>query len=97
MTAPLRLGLVLSALASVPVQAQQSSAPAPAAPPRPATTWEAVDQPMSALFSGAHRIVAAAGPSFALERQGKYVVCEVRPAGGMRGASEATSTCYRVN
>ena len=30
--------------------------------------------------------------SFTLERGGKYVVCEVRPAGGMRGAAETTST-----
>lgn len=72
-------------------------AQAPAVPPRPATTWVPVEEPMSALLNGGHRVVSASGPSFTLERGGKYVVCEVRPAGGMRGAAETTSTCHRVN
>jgi len=81
----------------LPVAALPALAQAPSAPPRPATTWEAVDQPMSALLNGGHRIVAAAGPSFTLERNGKYVACEVRPAGGARGAAETTSECRRLN
>jgi hypothetical protein len=36
------------------------------------TTWEAVDQPMSALLNDGHRIVSAMCPSFTLERNGKY-------------------------
>lgn len=72
-------------------------AQAPAVPSRPATTWVPVEEPMSALLNGGHRLVSAFGPSFTLERGGKYVVCEVRPAGGMRGAPETTSTCHRVN
>ncbi|WP_264050636.1 hypothetical protein [Methylobacterium flocculans] len=52
---------------------------------------------MSALLNGGHRIVSASGPSFILERGGKYVACEVRPAGGMRGTPETTSTCHRLN
>ncbi|MFJ7440139.1 hypothetical protein ACIQW5_21020 [Methylorubrum thiocyanatum] len=91
----LTLALVLGPLAGLPARAQGQGAPAP--PPRLATTWEAVDQPMSALLNGGQRIVSATGPSFTLERGGKYVVCEVRPAGGMRGAPDTTSTCYRVN
>ncbi|MDP4026906.1 hypothetical protein Q8W71_30400 [Methylobacterium sp. NEAU 140] len=91
----LTLALVLSPLAGLPARAQSYGALA--APPRLATTWEAVEQPMSALLNGGHWIVSATGPSFTLERGGKYVVCEVRPAGGMRGAPGPTSTCYRVN
>ncbi|WP_246689361.1 hypothetical protein [Methylobacterium sp. WL19] len=52
---------------------------------------------MSVLLNGGHRIVSAMGPSFTLERGGKYVVCEIRPAGGMRGTPETTSTCHRLN
>ena len=87
---PLTLSLLI--LTAGPAFAQ-----APVAPPRPATTWVPVEEPMSALLNGGHRIVSASGPSFTLERGGKYVVCEVRPAGGMRGTSETTSTCHRVN
>ncbi len=86
--------------AATPLAAQpsaQSSAQAPAPPPRPATTWEVIDQPMSALLNGGHRIVSAAGPSFTLERDGKYVSCEVRPAGGMGGRRETVSECRRLN
>ncbi|MEH3147716.1 MAG: hypothetical protein PGN34_20765 [Methylobacterium frigidaeris] len=96
MTRPLLLALVLPVLAGGSALAQGTASP-PASPPRPPTTWEAVDQPMSALLNGGYRIVSATGPSFTLERQGKYVVCEVRPAGGMRGTPETTSTCHRVN
>ncbi|MCR0985081.1 hypothetical protein [Roseomonas populi] len=85
--------LLLSGL-PMPIHAQ---APGPAAPTRPVTMWEDVDQPMSALLSGGHRIVSAMGPSFKLERNGKYVTCEVRPAGGMRGTRETTSECHRLN
>lgn len=89
--------LVLLALAGVSVEPAQAQTPPPASPPRLPTTWEAIDQSMSALLNGGHRIVSATGPSFTLERQGKYTVCEVRPPGGLRGNAEATSTCYRVN
>jgi hypothetical protein len=89
------LALGLGPLAGLTARAQGQGALA--APPRLATTWEAVEQPMSALLNGGHRIVSATGPSFTLERGGKYVVCEVRPAGGMRGASDTISTCSRVN
>ncbi|WP_217659746.1 hypothetical protein [Muricoccus roseus] len=61
------------------------------------TTWEAVERPMSALLNGGHRIVSAMGPSFTLERNGKYVACGVRPVGGMRGTAETTSQCHRLN
>ncbi|KQP85337.1 hypothetical protein ASF60_21855 [Methylobacterium sp. Leaf113] len=87
---PLTLALIV--FAAGPALAQ-----APAGPPRPATTWITIEEPMSTLLNGGHRIVSASGPSFTLERGGKYVVCEVRPAGGMRGAAETTSTCHRVN
>ncbi len=90
--------LALVAVLSLPVAAPlRAQGTAPATPPRPATTWEAVDQPMSALLNGGHRIVSAMGPSFTLERNGKYVACEIRPAGGMRGAAETTSQCHRLN
>ena len=85
--------LLLSAVV-MPLQAQT---PAPATPPRPVTIWEAVDQPMSALLNGGHRIVSAKGPSFTLERNGKYVACGLRPAGGMCSTAETTSQCYRLN
>jgi len=52
---------------------------------------------MSSLLNGGHRIVSAMGPTFTLERNGKYVACEVRPAGGMRGTRETTSECHRLN
>ncbi|MBP0494257.1 hypothetical protein [Roseomonas indoligenes] len=90
------LALSLLPLAASPLRAQ-APATAPAAPQRPATMWEDVDQPMSALLNGGHRIVSSMGPSFTLERNGKYVACEVRPAGGMRGARETTSECHRLN
>ncbi|WP_043838456.1 hypothetical protein [Muricoccus aerilatus] len=89
--------LLSTFLLSVTTAALKAQTPAPAAPPRPVTTWEAVDQPMSALLNGGHRIISATGPSFTLERSGKYVACEVRPAGGMRGTAETTSQCYRLN
>jgi hypothetical protein len=89
--------LVLLMLAGIPATSARAQTPPPAAPPRLPTTWETIDQSMSALLNGGHRIVSATGPSFTLERQGKYVVCEVRPPGGLRGNAEATSTCYRVN
>ncbi|KQP40072.1 hypothetical protein ASF49_21460 [Methylobacterium sp. Leaf104] len=94
----MRRSLVLNAVLSVLVLAAGPTfAQAPAAPPRPATTWVPVEEPMSALLNGGHRIVSASGPSFTLERGGKYVVCEVRTAGGMRGTAETTSTCHRLN
>lgn len=83
---------LLLGVAGVPALAQ-----APAAPPRPVTVWVPVEEAMSALLNGGHRIVSASGPSFILERGGKYVACEVRPAGGMRGTPETTSTCHRLN
>ncbi|BAU92001.1 hypothetical protein MPPM_3396 [Methylorubrum populi] len=89
-------GLTLLALAGVSAPTAWAQSP-PAGPPRLPTTWEALDQSMSALLNGGHRIVSATGPSFTLERQGRYVVCEVRPPGGLRGNAEATSTCHRVN
>lgn len=61
--------LVGLALAGVPAASAQT--PPAAAPPRLPTTWEAIDQPMSVLLNGGHRIVSATGPSFTLERQGK--------------------------
>jgi hypothetical protein len=93
------LALSLLSIAAAPLRAQAPpvQAPGPAAPPRPVTAWEDVDQPMSALLNGGHRIVSAMGPTFTLERNGKYVACEVRPAGGMRGARETTSECHRLN
>ncbi|WP_458095608.1 hypothetical protein [Roseomonas sp. WA12] len=95
MTRSALLALPLLLLAA-PLHAQ-APAQGPAASPRPATMWEDVDQPMSALLNGGHRIISAFGPSFTLERNGKYVACEVRPAGGMRGARETTSECHRLN
>jgi len=90
------LAVSVLSLAAAPLQARAQGA-APAAPPRPVTTWEDVDQPMSSLLNGGHRIVSAMGPTFTLERNGKYVACEVRPAGGMRGTRETTSECHRLN
>jgi len=90
--------LAASLLLLAPMAAlAQAPGPAPAAPARPATMWEEVEQPMSALLNGGHRIVSAMGPTFTLERNGKYVACEVRPAGGMRGTRETTSECRRLN
>ena len=84
--------LLVAAPAPAPAQAQ-----APAAPTRPVTVWTDIDQPMSALLNGGHRVVAATGPLFTLEKGGKYVVCEIRPAGGMSGRRETTSECHGVN
>jgi len=92
----LLLATPLLLLAAAPLRAQAPGA-APATPSRPVTMWEEVDQPMSALLNGGHRIVSAMGPSFTLERNGKYVACEVRAAGGMRGTRETTSECRRLN
>ncbi|MBO1081222.1 hypothetical protein [Roseomonas haemaphysalidis] len=86
---PASLALLCAAL---PAWAQ-----APAPPARPVTVWTEIDQPMSALLNGGHRIVAAMGPSFTLEKGGKYVVCEIRPAGGMSSRRETTSECHGVN
>ena len=84
--------MLLLLFAAAPGQAQ-----APAAPTRPVTVWTDIDQPMSALLNGGHRVVAATGPLFTLEKGGKYVVCEIRPAGGMSGRRETTSECHGVN
>ncbi|TXN33560.1 hypothetical protein FV220_02160 [Methylobacterium sp. WL19] len=92
MRRPLPHTVLLLILSSAPAIAQ-----APAMPPRPTTVWVPVEEPMSVLLNGGHRIVSAMGPSFTLERGGKYVVCEIRPAGGMRGTPETTSTCHRLN
>lgn len=67
--------LVLLVLAGIPATSARAQTPPSAAPPRLPTTWEAIDQSMSALLNGGHRIVSATGPSFTLERQGTYVVC----------------------
>ena len=90
--------LLLAASAPGQVQAQVQTPPqAPGAPTRPVTVWTDIDQPMSALLNGGHRVVAATGPVFTLEKGGKYVVCEIRPAGGMSGRRETTSDCHGVN
>lgn len=81
-------------LLAAPAWAQ---APAPTAPSRPVTVWTAIDQPLSALLNGGYRIVAAMGPTFTLEKGGKYVLCELRPAGGMGGRRETTSECHGIN
>jgi hypothetical protein len=95
MTRHRRLAALLPLLFAGPALAQ---APAPAAPPvRPVTVWEDVAEPMSTLLNGGHRIVSSMGPAFTLERNGKYIACEVRPAGGMRGTRETTSECHRLN
>ncbi|MFC0407463.1 hypothetical protein [Roseomonas elaeocarpi] len=91
----LPLALLLAAPAGPSLA--QAPAQAPAAPPRPATTWEAVDQPLNALLDGGYRIVAMTGPGFTLEKGGKYLLCEVRTPGGMRGSATATSECHRLN
>jgi hypothetical protein len=77
--------------------AASAHAQAPAAPTRPVTVWTDIDQPMSALLNGGHRVVTASGPLFTLEKGGKYVVCEIRPAGGMGGRRETTSDCHGIN
>lgn len=81
----------------LPILGLPAHAQAPAAPPRQTTTWEVVPQPLSALLDGGYRIVAMTGPAFVLEKSGRYVLCEVRPAGGMRGGAETTSECHRLN
>lgn len=101
MLRPTCRAVLLLALAAAPLLAaapgQAQPAPAAPAPLRPVTVWEPVEQPMSVLLNGGHRIVSAMGPSFTLERNGKFVACEMRPPGGMRGGREATSECYRLN
>lgn len=91
-----RLTVLLPLLLAGPALAQ-APAPAAAPPVRPVTVWEDVAEPMSTLLNGGHRIVASMGPAFTLERNGKYIACEVRPAGGMRGTRETTSECHRLN
>lgn len=68
----------------------------PAAPPRPTTTWDFVDQPVSALLNGGYRVAAMSGPALTLEKDGKYLLCEIRPA-GFGGTAQATSECHRLN
>lgn len=87
----------LSAMLLLLFAAASAQAQAPAAPTRPVTVWTDIDQPMSALLNGGHRVVAATGPLFTLEKGGKYVVCEIRPSGGMTGRRETTSECHGVN
>lgn len=87
----------VAVLALLPFASAQAQAIVPEAPPRPATTWEAVAQPLSALLNGGYQIVAMTGPGFTLEKGGKYVLCEVRPASGFRGSTETTSECHRLN
>ena len=94
----MRRALCLVAVLLATAAAQPSAAQAPAPPPRQTTTWEMVDQSMGALLNDGHRIVSASGPLFTLEKNGRYVACEVRPAAGAGGArSQATSLCYRIN
>ncbi|MDJ0390705.1 hypothetical protein QMO56_21550 [Roseomonas sp. E05] len=68
----------------------------PATPPRPATTWDFVEQPVSALLNGGYRVAAMSGPALTLEKDGKYLLCEIRPA-GFGGTAQATSECHRLN
>lgn len=91
MRRPLPHTVLLLIFASAPAIAQT-----PAMLARPMTVWVPVEEPMSVLLNRGHRIVSAIGPSFTLERGGKYVICEIRPAGGMSGTPETTSTCHRL-
>jgi hypothetical protein len=52
---------------------------------------------MDALLDAGWRIVAMTGPGFTLEQRGKYLLCELRPPGGLRGNGPATSECHRLN
>lgn len=92
----MRRHLPLAALL-LPLAAAPALAQAPSPPPRPVTAWTEIDQPMSALLNGGYRVVAAMGPSFTLEKGGKYVACEIRPAGGMSSRRETTSECHGLN
>jgi hypothetical protein len=93
------LAAAMALLLAAPLRAQAPSPAASArpAPPRPETTWEPVEQPMDALLNAGWRIVAMTGPGFTLEQRGKYLFCELRPPGGLRGNGPATSECHRMN
>lgn len=62
-----------------------------------ATTWEPVTQSLAELLNGGHRIVTAAPPLLMLERSGKYIACQLRPPGGLSGATVASASCHRLN
>ncbi|RVU18735.1 hypothetical protein [Methylobacterium oryzihabitans] len=91
------VSLRLVSLALLAALAGPALAQGPAGPPRVPTQWEEVNRSMSELLNDGHRIVAAAGPSFTLEKNGKYVACEVRSAGAVGAKRSTTSQCYRLN
>jgi len=78
--------------------AQQPARPAERPQPlRLPTSWNKIDQPLDALLNDGWRIVAMTGPGFTLEKRGKYVLCQVLPAGGMGGRAETLSECHGLN
>jgi hypothetical protein len=86
--------LLLASATTLPAFAQ---APAGNLSQRPVTKWEAVDQPLSALLDGGYKIIAMTAGIFTLEKDGKYILCELRPAGGLSGNKDATSECHKLN
>lgn len=62
-----------------------------------ATTWEPVTQSLAELLNGGHRIITAAPPALMLARGGKYIACQLRPPGGLSGATAASASCHRLN
>jgi hypothetical protein len=96
----------IAALATLAVGTCLTGAALAQQPPRPAerpqplrlpTTWEKVEQPLDALLNDGWRIVAMTGPGFTLEKRGKYVLCQLLPAGGMSSRAETLSECHGLN
>jgi hypothetical protein len=89
----LAIALVLTLAGSLAMPAFAQTKPAP----RPTTTWEPVEQPLNALLNGGYKIIAMTGPSFTLEKDGKYILCDVRSSGSGNLGDQACSECYRLN
>lgn len=84
--------MALAVIVASPAHAQQQPQPGWVA-----TTWEPVTQSLAELLNGGHRIVTAAPPVLMLERNGKYIACQLRPPGGLSGAAAASANCHRLN
>ena len=61
------------------------------------TTWITVNQSLTELLDSGYKINSSMGPAMTLEKDGKYILCEIHPNTFSSDQNGASSACHAIN
>ena len=61
------------------------------------TTWITVGQSLTELLDSGYKINSSMGPAMTLEKDGKYILCEIHPNMFTSDQNGASSACHAIN